>query len=540
MTAETSIVTGNLITMDPSRPRADAMGIVAGRIASVGTESEVRSVLPGTAKAWRFASGAVLPGFIDSHNHMLATGTQQYLVDLSTCRRIADILDAVRDYAVRNPDRLWVVAGQGWHIDSLEERRYPTRWELDAVCPDRPVYLPRIYHAAACNSRALAMGGIDCSVRDPLGGKIVRDDGGQLTGELHEAPAMRLVERLIPPLARTERLDALRTIQQRYLKAGICGVIDPGLRSEEISLYEELWTSGELKVRTVVMPLAETGGDVEATLERFASWPIRTGFGDARLKVGGIKVFLDGGASLGTALMRQPYKDRKCGCGIQVTPTDSFRRIVEFCASSGWSLGVHTVGGRAIDIALEVFASVARRFDIRRLRFSIIHAYLWPTPGNIETARTLGVAIATQPSMQYQFAPVLLRKGFSQESVARATPLRSWLDGGVIVAGGSDAPATPYQPMLGIWHAVTRHIDSLGEALGADQAISAEEALVLYTRNAAWLSFSDHERGMLKPGLEADWIALSVDPLNADKQKLKSADVRATAIAGEVLHQDCA
>jgi predicted amidohydrolase YtcJ len=525
--------------MDPAGPRAQAMGIVGGRIVCIGTESEVRSTLPAAARISRSGSGAILPGFIDSHNHMLATGLQQYLVDLSACRRISDVLDAVRDYAVRNPERTWIVAGQGWHIDSIEEQRYPTRWELDGVCADRPVYLPRIYHAAACNSRALSIAGIEQGTAEPAGGRIVRDELDRPTGELHEAPAMRFVERLVPPLTRQERLGALRQIQQRYLEAGICGVIDPGLSSDDISLYEDLWRSGELKIRTVAMPLAQTGEDVGRTLRRFGDWPMRSGFGDARFKIGGIKVFLDGGASLGTALLRAPYADRRCGCGIQVTTTEAFRQIVEFCAANGWSLGVHTVGGRAIDIALETFADVADRFDLRKLRFSIIHAYLWPSSDNIESARKLGVAIATQPSMQYQFAPVLLKRGFSHESIARATPLRSWLDGGVIVAGGSDAPATPYQPMLGIWHAVTRHIDSLNGALGTEQAISAQEALELYTRNAAWLSFSEHERGMLKPGMEADWIALSIDPLRADATALRNAKVHATAIGGEVLHEDC-
>lgn len=537
MDLEASIVTGDLITMNPACPRAQAMGIVGGRIVCIGTQGEVRSILPAAARITRFESGAILPGFIDSHNHMLATGLQQYLLDLSACRRIGDILDAVRDYALRHPDRPWIVAGHGWHVDDIEERRYPTARELDGVCADRPVYLPRIYHAAACNSRALTLAGMDRHFGDPPGGRIVRDELGQPTGELHEAPAMRLVERLVPPLTRHERLGALRRIQKQYLKAGICGVIDPGLSGDDISLYEDLWRSGELKIRTVAMPLVQTDEDIGQALERFGSWPVRSGFGDARFRIGGIKVFLDGGASLGTALMRQPHASRKCGCGIQVTATDTFRRIVEFCAANGWSLGVHTVGGRAIDIALEAFADVAGRFDIRKLRFSMIHAYLWPSTDNIESARRLGVAIATQPSMQYQFAPVLLRRGFSQASVARATPLRSWLDGGVMVAGGSDAPATPYQPMLGVWHAVTRYIDSLDRELGKDQAISADEALMLYTRNAAWLFFSEHERGMLKPGMEADWVALSIDPLRADAKALRTADVRATAIAGELLHE---
>jgi len=301
-------------------------------------------------------------------------------------------------------------------------------------------------------------------------------------------------------------------------------------------VYEDLWREGQLTMRSVLMPLAQTHDDPEQVLARLDAWGVHTGFGDDRLKLGGIKVYLDGGASLGTALMREPYPDEKCQCGIQVTHTQTFHRIVELCASSGWSLGVHTVGGKAIDLALSVFEEVNRRHPITDLRFSLIHAYLWPTPANIELARRLNVGVATQASMQYQFAPLLVRR-FGPELVGKATPVRSWIDGGIVVGGGSDSPVTPYPPLLGIWHAVTRHVDSLGVALGRDEAITTEQALAMYTRNAAWLSFSEHERGMIRPGLLADWVALGEDPLGVEPMQLREIKVQATAVGGQFVHQ---
>lgn len=531
-----ALVLGNLITMDPSQPRAQAMAMVDGRIAAVGSVAEARAAVGAGAIEYRYADGSVLPGLIDSHNHMLATGLQSKLVDLSGSRSIGEVVGAVRAYAQRHPERAWIVSGQGWHVDNLQERRYPTRQELDDACPERPVYLPRVYHAAAVNSKALQLAGISAATPDPAGGTIERDERGQPNGVLHEAPAMRLVERLLPPLSRAERLKALRDVQRAYLAAGICGVIEPGLTAEEMSLYQELWRSGELRIRTVLMPLAQTADDADMLLDRLAAWGVRTGFGDDRLKLGGIKVFLDGGASLGTALLREPYPGERCNCGIQVTHSATFHRLVEFCACSGWSLGVHAVGGKAIDIALDTFAEVDARHSIRDLRFSIIHAYLWPSPENIALASKLGVAVATQASMQYQFAPLLVRR-FGAEAIARATPIRSWIDGGVLVAGGSDAPATPFQPFVGIWHAVTRYVDALQGSLGMAEAISAEQALKLYTRNAAWLSFSEQERGMLRPGFVADWVAVSVDPLRCAPEALRAACVLATGVGGELVHQ---
>jgi predicted amidohydrolase YtcJ len=213
-----------------------------------------------------------------------------------------------------------------------------------------------------------------------------------------------------------------------------------------------------------------------------------------------------------------------------------FHRLVEFCASKGWSIGVHTVGGKAIDIALAVFEQVDKRHPIRDLRFSLIHAYLWPTPENIDAARRLGVGVATQASMQYQFAPLLVRR-FGTELVGKATPVRSWLDGGIPVGGGSDSPVTPYQPLLGIWHAVTRHVDALGKAIGTDEAVSVEQALAMYTRGSAWLSFSEQERGMIKPGMLADWVALSEDPFTIDAMALRDIRVAATAVGGAMVYR---
>ena len=533
--SEALVVSGNIVTMDPEQPRAQAFAVRGGRIAYVGERALAREAAGGGAREVHYEAGAVLPGLIDSHNHMLWTGMQRTQADLAGCRSIAEVLDTLRCYAHAYPAKEWITSGSGWHVEALAERRYPTRQELDTVSSDRPIYLPRVGHAAAANSEALRRAGVGRDTADPVGGRIERDAAGEPTGLLLEPPAFNLVGRLVPPLTRDECAQALREVQKAYLAAGICGVIDPGLAPEDMAVYEHLWRAGQLLVRSVVMPLAQTHDDPEEVLARIRAWGVHTGFGDERLKLGGVKVYVDGGASLGTALMREPYPDEKCQCGIQVTHTETFHKIAELCARTGWSLGVHTVGGKAIDIALAVFEEVDRRYPIRDLRFSLIHAYLWPTHANVETARRLGVGVATQASMQYQFAPLLVRR-FGPDLVGRATPVRSWIDGGIVVGGGSDSPVTPYPPLLGIWHAVTRHVDALGVTLGSEEAVTVEQALAMYTRNAAWLSFSEHERGMIRAGMLADWVALSEDPLAVEPMRLREIATRATAIGGRIVH----
>lgn len=534
--APPSVVSGRILTMDPARPVAEAMGIAHGRIQCVGTLDEVGRAMGPGAEYIVHGAGAIVPGFIDSHNHMLWTGIQQQRVDLSGCRSIADLLQVLRAYRQAHPEQEWVVSGEGWHVEHLAEKRYPTRQELDEAVPDRPVYLPRVGHAACVNSLSLQRAGIDRATPEPTGGKICRDAQGEPNGLLIELPAFNQVGRLVPAVSRQTRCDALREIQRKYHATGITGVVEPGLLADDLGIYQELWRNGELTVRTVAMPQAQIDQDPDVLMHSLSSWPVRTGFGDEWLKLGAIKVYLDGGASLNTALMREPYPDERCQCGIQVTHTDVFHRLVEFCARTGWSIGVHAVGGKAIDLALEIFDEVHQRHPIDALRFSLIHAYLWPSQRNIEMARRLKVAVATQAPMQYQFAPLLSRR-FGLSLVGQATPLRAWLDAGIPVGGGSDSPIAHYAPLQGIWHAVTRYVDDLDAVLGSEEAVTAEQALAMYTRGSAWLAFSEQQRGMLRPGYLADWVALAEDPTAVEPMRLRDIEVKATAVGGEVVYQ---
>jgi hypothetical protein len=534
---DTTLVLGDIVTMDPGCPRAQALAVAGGRIVAVGTAEQARAALGAEpTRVLRHGRGTVVPGLIDTHNHMHWTAVQARLVDLAPARSIADVQDAVRDHARRHPERAWISSGSGWHVASLAEGRYPTRQELDAVCPDRPVYLPRVGHAAVANSLALRLAGITRDTPDPEGGRIERGPDGEPTGLLLEPPAFEPVARLVPSLSAAEQAQAMVDMQRAYHAAGLTGIVDPGVTPPIMQVYQDLWSRDALTVRSVLMPLADSSRPLQETLAQVDGAGLRTGFGDARLKLGGIKLFLDGGASLGTALMREPYPDERCNCGIQVTPTESFRQIAWHCARAGWSMGVHVVGGRAIDIALEVFAEVDREIPLRALRFTLIHAYLWPDARNIREAARMGIAVATQCSMQYTFGPLLVKR-FGAVMMSTATPVRSWLDGGVVVGGGSDSPVTPYAPLLGLWQARTRHIAGTDEPIGRLQAVSGEEALAMVTRDAAWLSFSEHERGVLRPGLLADWTVLSEDPVRCDPEALRDAQVLATAVGGRVVHE---
>ena len=387
------------------------------------------------------------------------------------------------------------------------------------------------------SSAALERAGVGAGTPDPVGGVIARDEAGVPTGLLVERPAVELVSAVVPSPSLDDRRRSLARIQPEYHAAGITGVVDPALLPDELAAYRAARAADELSVRMTAMPLAETSLGVDEAVERLRGGAERPGTGDEWLRIGAVKVFFDGGGSLGTALLREPWPGTDGYRGNQTVPTEVLDGIARECADEGWSLGVHAVGGAAIDAVLEVFDGVNRNRQLAPLRFSLIHAYLWPSAENVASAARLGVIVATQPPMQWRFAARLVEK-FGAERIGQATPLRSWLDGGVVVAGGSDGPGIPHEPLLGMWHARTRIVEGLDEPLGLHEAISAEEALRLYTTSAAYASFAEHERGVLKPGMLADWVALSVDPLTADPEELRTARVLETAVGGRVVHAD--
>jgi hypothetical protein len=536
------VVVGDLLTMDPARPRAEAMAVRGGRILAVGTRDEALAAAgPGAAVQTVPGDGVVVPGFNDSHVHMLYAGLELRRPDLSGARSVGEVLDTVGRAARSAEDADWVYAVGNFEVEDLAEQRLPTRAELDEVAGRVPVFIDQRTHDAIVNSAALERAGIDRTTPDPVGGTIERDADGEPTGRLVERPAFELVWRHIPPVTRAAMRRALREIQPRFLAAGITAVQEPGLTSEEMAAFQDAWAGGELTVRTTAMPLVDPAVPFEELAQSMSGVGMRTGFGDSRLRLGGLKVYYDGTGSFGTALIREPWPtDGGDGdgppYGTRVMPHEKLVDIARFCARERWSLGVHCVGGAAIDEVLDAFAQADAEHPIADLRFTLIHAYLWPSPENIRLAEKLGVVVALQPSLHWRVAPRLIAM-FGEEAVARATPVRSWLSGRTRVAGGSDGPDFPLDPLFGIWQACTRHVRERDEPLGPHEIISPAEALELWTTRSAYACFAEHERGRLAPGQLADWVVLSLDPLTVPPNDIRDALVLQTGVGGEVVHE---
>jgi predicted amidohydrolase YtcJ len=343
---------------------------------------------------------------------------------------------------------------------------------------------------------------------------------------------------LDPPF--DDRVRGLERVQPLLHALGITGVIDPAVTPDELRGYQAAHHRGLLSMRVVAMPYLEIGsadvGDVDDVIARLDGIGLSTGFGDERLKIGPIKVYADGEALAGQALLERPWDDTAT-VGLQRISEAELHRLVDWCAANGWGVGTHAVGGGAVAMVTGAYAAAAVRSSdsVRRNRFQLIHAYLEPSPDSMAAAAEIGVIASLQPSIIWHNAEGLrARIGARAE---RANPMRSWLDAGVVVALGSDGPFFSFDPRHLMWQVVTRRVAGDGPPLSLDEAVTVADALAAYTVGAAYASAAEHERGMIRAGMLADWAQWTADPLKAPIDELRELRVVRTDVGGRTVYR---
>jgi len=527
---------GNILTMAAGLPRAEAIAISDGRIVAIGSNADVRT--PGTREV-ELNGRTVLPGFIDSHAHVSQVGHELRKVNLAPCRSIADVLRVVAERAKTTPKGEWVEGSAMWHETALAERRFPTRRELDAVAPDHPVYLPRgTRFFAVCNSLALNRAAIDEHTPEPEGGRFERDpDSGELTGLLLQRPAFSLVQRLLPRPEASAKRRAIQHGQLLFSRAGVTSVIDPALLPDAQRAYTELSSEHALTVRTnmttildMSVPLSLSRQELLAKVDGLGPG---SGFGDEMLRLGQLKLFVDGFVE--TAWLHDGYANDPSFHGVQAMPRDTLIEVLSLANRNSWQVGVHCVGDAAVDMALDAFEAADRERPIRGRRWSLMHA-VFASRSAMERARSLGVVISVQQLLVYAFAPTMLTC-WGEALMAHASPHRNWLDRGLVIAAGSDV--VPFEPLLGIQSLVTRETLAAG-IVGPAERISRSEALYAYTLAGAYLTFEEHLKGSVEVGKLADIVILDGDPLTCPETEIKDIPIVATLLGGRVTHGELA
>jgi predicted amidohydrolase YtcJ len=405
------------------------------------------------------------------------------------------------------------------------------------VSPDNPVIIPRGGHVVTVNSKALERAGINKDTPNPTGGVIVRDPAtGEATGILLEAAAYfarRVAPRFPPP---DELARLLKKAMRELNSYGIVGAVDPLIDESGMAVYRKLRESGEMTVRTDLLYYAR---DREETERGIAAMQAETS--DAMLRFAGIKFMLDGGVE--GARLREAYRvvpgeqPRTDYHGLLMTPPggeDEYVEALKLVAEAGLQAQTHGVGDEAIDLIVRAYARVNEAIPVRDLRWVLMHVFL-PSDAAIRTMSEIGILATVQDH------PVLLghnqRRWWGDERAAKAIPVRKLIDAGLLVGGGTDGPVVPIDPFLSMWWMVTRKTLK-GYALGPDEAISASEALDLYTINNARILGVADARGTIEPGKLADLAVLSQDILSIEPDRIRDTRSLLTMVGGKIVYRD--
>lgn len=529
ITADAIYHSGNIYTMDPAKPRAQAIAIHRDRILAVGTNEQVERHATPITKRIDLYGRTVLPGLIDAHGHMSGLGLFGLgRIDLSYARSFDDVVKILRDRAGQTPPGEWILGGR-WDHESWPSKALPRHEDLSAATPEHPVWVRRVDgHAGLANERALRLAGIGPDTPNPTGGEIIRDAQGRPTGVLIDN-AMRLVERVITAAAHDPR-DVLLKAQEMCLAVGLTTVHDMGVSPADIEMYHRLAREGDLVLRIY----AVVSGPY--AMRYFAE---EGAFIGDRLTVRACKLYADGAMGSRGAWFLEPYADRpldadgKPYTGLAVTEIERIQEIAEHALSSGYQVCTHAIGDRANREVLDAYERALARFRNDDHRFRIEHAQLLH-PDDIARFANLGVIASMQPT----HCTSDMRWVEARVGTARAAGAYAWaslLQHGARIAGGSDFPVESHNPFLGFYAAVTRQDLDAHPPGGwvAQQRMTREEALRSMTVDAAYAAFEEGVKGALRAGLFADFIVLDRDVMTCDVGEIPAARVLLTVLGGE-------
>lgn len=525
---DTILVNGHVVTVDAQFSIAEAIAIRGGRFTAVGSNAAIRRLAGPSTKVIDLHGQTVIPGLADDHLHDAGGGPG---VDLSRARSIQDVLAAVAARVKQSRPGDLIVSNSDWHEAQLKEHRLPLRADLDGVAPNNPVVLVRGGHEYILNSAALAKWNISRDTPEVSGGRITRGRDGELNGELVDR-AKALVQ--LPPQPPIT-IDALVEQHKKLNAAGLTSIRYPGASAEQYRLLEEMSRRGILTIRVnqlLRFPAADDAAKMRAAI---ASTGLAPDEGNEWVRIGGMKLAVDGGFEGGW--MRQPYEEpwgeHGTFRGVNTLKQSSFTDVVKALNRLGWRVGTHAVGDAAIDEVLAGYEAANAERSIAGRRWTIEHGFI-PQEDQFPRMKALGLVISAQDHL-YLAGPSLVNY-WGAKRAAWTTPMRAYLDRGFVVAGGTDSAVVPYPPLWVIYHFVTRDTIS-GGVLGADQKITRQEALRVATINNAYLTFEERTKGSIEAGKLADLVVLPEDILTCPDKHIETMRVAMTMVDGRIVYE---
>jgi predicted amidohydrolase YtcJ len=519
---------GHIYTGDPAKPWVEAFAVCDERIARTGTSAEIEAMaVPGTRRL-ELGGRTAVPGFNDSHVHLIDGGTELTEVDLRNAKSPQEVAKLIADFVRTQPKGRWILGGF-WDHESWPDKTLPTRALIDAVTPDNPVFVQRLDgHMGLANAVALTLAGITRDTPAPEGGAIVRDAAGEPTGILKDNAA-DLVTRLVPPATLDETMAKARAALKHAASVGITTVQDMTASAIELRAYQQLRAQGELPVRITSHQNHGIDGLVAAG--------VTTGFGDDWLRIGGIKLFADGSMGSGTAAFFAPYADDPTTSGLLIQSPAALEKKVFDADAAGFQVIVHAIGDRANAVVLDIFEKLQQARGARDRRPRIEHAQVVRDADKLRFAKA-GVIASIQPSHcidDMRWA----EKRIGPDRVKIAYDFKSFVDAGARISFGTDWFVEPMNPMLGLYAAVTRQFPD-GTPPGGwfpEERLTLQQAIEFYTAGSAYAEFAESRKGRLVPGYLADFVVLSKPIFDIAPRELLTTTPVTTVVGGRIVYE---
>ena len=535
----TVFVNGDILTMNDVQPEAEAVAVKDGKVLAVGSRSDVdRAAGPG-ATVVDLGGKTLLPGFIDSHSHVSLTGMKLALANMSNAPAgpITSIEDIKREFLKWKDEHDIgpgeVLAGWGYDHTQLEEKRHPTRRDLDEISTENPIVLIHFSgHQAVLNSMALELVGYDANTPDPEGGRILRFPGTNEPNGIVQETAWIPIKLKIFEASYEQKKERMEKALGLYVSHGFTTAQDAAIvDADTVEAYRHLGRDGDLKIDVVGMPFEKFADTLLANYDEDRHY--RNHF-----RLGGVKLVLDGGSPGRSAYLREPYYVQEPGeedfRGVAFFPNqEDVDAKVKKYYENGWQTFIHALGDAAVDQALHAIRAAEEAYPGNDRRTQIIHAQLFH-PDQMDQAKELGATVSFQSTHVYYFGDFHREQTFGPERAEHLCPAKTALDKGLSITIHHDSPIHPPDQLMLIWIAVNRQTRS-GYVLGAAERLSVMDALKASTVNAAYQLFEEDRKGSIEPGKLADFVVLSENPLTVDPAKIKDIEVLETIKEGQTV-----
>jgi predicted amidohydrolase YtcJ len=531
---DVAVINADVITVDDKMSRAEAVGIIGDKIAAVGTNDEIKKLTCKHTKIIDAGGKPVVPGFCDSHMHPLLYGHFAGGVHLMNVKSIPEFMEKVKEKVKETPKGKMIL-GFGWNQENMEEKRFPTRWELDEVTPDNPCFLIHYNaHIYLINTALMKEKGITKNTPNPPGGEIVKNEKGEPTGVLLE----NSINLIAPGFLETgaglftfeQSKAALKLAVDDAVTWGLTSIMDVLVGDAQIKAYQQLDREGKLPPRVNFQIAFEL-------LDELVNLGIESGFGNNKVRFNGIKLILDGSLSSRTGALREPYADDPSTKGIMRHTPEFLKEIVYKAYKNGIRVDIHALGDGANEVVLDVFKKVDEELHPVDPRYKISHCLILGED-LIEKYKDLAIVASVQPvfGMKGQYwAPRLV----GPERIQYSHAWKRLENAGIHMASGTDAPIETMNPLMNVYAAVTRK-DPDGNPPGGwrpDQKLSVETAFKMVTIEGAYATGEEDVKGSIEVGKFADLVMISDDPFAVEPDAIKDISALWTMVGGEIVYE---